>query len=73
MYGKGKLISKWERRHGVHFMYNSVFELADEIGLDPVMGVPRDFLHWIILVFFGYHIVKAIVYLISKTILADAY
>ena len=54
-------------------MYTSVFEFADEIGLDPVMGMPRDFLHWIILGLFGYHIVKAIIYLISKTILADAY
>ena len=54
-------------------MYNSVFEFADEIGLDPVMGLPRDFLHWIILGLFGYHIVKAIIYLITQTILADVY
>ena len=33
----------------MHFMYNSVFEFADEIGLDQVTGMPRDFLHWIIL------------------------
>ena len=57
----------------MHFMYNSVFEFADEIGLDQVTGMPRDFLHWIILGLFGYHIVRAIIYLISKTILADAY
>ena len=73
IYGKGKVISNWERRYGVHFMYNSVFEFADEIGLDPVMGLPRDFLHWIILGLFGYHIVKAIIYLITQTILADVY
>ena len=54
-------------------MYNSLFEFAEEIGLDPVLGLSRDFLHWIILGLFGYHIVKAIMYLISKTILADAY
>ena len=73
IYGKGKVIAKWEQKHGMHFMYNSVFEFADEIGLDPVIGMPRDFLHWIILGLFGYHIVKAIIFLISKTILADAY
>ena len=73
IYGKGKVISKWGQLHGVHFMYNCVFEFADEIGLDPVMGMPRDFLHWMILGLFGYHIVKAIIYLISKTIFADAY
>ena len=73
IYGKGIVISNWERRYGVHFMYTSVFEFADEIGLDPVMGLPRDFLHWIILGLFGYHIVKAIIYLITQTILADVY
>ena len=72
-YMAGNVISNSERRYGVHFMYNSVFEFADEIGPDPVIGMPRDFLHWIFLGLFGYHIVKAITYLISKTILADAY
>jgi hypothetical protein len=73
IYGKGKVISKWEKRHGMHFIHNSVFEFAEEIGLDPVMGMPRDFLHWIILGLFGYHIVRAIIHLISETILAAAY
>ena len=49
IYGKGKVIAKWEQKHGMHFMYNSVFEFADEIGLDPVIGMPRDFFYWIIL------------------------
>ena len=44
----------------MHFVYNHVFDFADEIRMDPVMGMPRDFLHWIILSLFGYHIVKAI-------------
>ena len=73
IYGKMKVITAWEKKYGMHFMHNSVFEFADEIGLDPVLGLPRDFLHWIILGLFGYHIVKAIIYLISKIILADAY
>ena len=73
IYGKKKVITAWEKKYGMHFMYNSVFEFADKIGLDPVLGLPRDFLHWIILGLFGYHIVKAIMYLISKTILAGAY
>ncbi len=73
IYGKGKVIAKWEQKHGMHLMYNSAFEFADEIGLDPVIGMPRDFLHWSILGLSGYHIVKAIIYLISNTILADAY
>ena len=73
IYGKKKVIKRWEKKYGMHFVHNSVFEFADEIGLDPVVGMPRDFLHWIILGLFGYHIVRAIIYLISKTILADVY
>jgi hypothetical protein len=38
-----------------------------------VIGLPRDFLRWIVLGLFGYHIVKAILDLLFKTILADAY
>ncbi len=33
MYEKGKVISNWEQTHGMHSMYNIVFEFADEIGL----------------------------------------
>jgi hypothetical protein len=54
-------------------MHNSLFDMADDVGLLPVIGLPRDFLHWIVLRLFGYHIVKAILYLLFKTILADAY
>ena len=38
-----------------------------------MIGLPRDFLHWIVLGLFGYHIVRAIIYLLSKTIVAPAY
>ena len=54
-------------------MHNSLFDMADDVGLLPVIGLPRDFLHWIILGLFGYHIVKAILYLLSKTISAAIY
>ena len=72
-YGKKKVIASWEQKTGFHFMHNSLFSLADDVGLLPVVGLPRDFLHWILLGLFGYHIVKAIIYLLSKTIVADAY
>ncbi len=54
-------------------MHNSLFYIADDVGLLPVIGLPRNFLHWIVLGLFGYHIVKAILHLLFKTILADAY
>ena len=73
LYGKKKVTAQWEEKYGIHFMHNSLFEMADDVGLLPVIGLPRDFLHWIILGLFGYHIVKAILHLLFKTILADAY
>jgi hypothetical protein len=73
LYGKKKVIESWERKTGLHFMHNSLFEMADDVGLLPVIGLPRDFLHWILLGLFGYHIVKAIIYLLSMTIVAPAY
>jgi hypothetical protein len=60
-------------KYGIHFMHNSLFGMAYDVGLPPVVGLPRDFLHWIVLGLFGYHIVKAILHLLFKTILADAY
>jgi hypothetical protein len=73
LYGKKKVTEEWERKYGIHFMQNSLFDMADDVGLHPVIGLPRDFLHWIILGLFGYHIVKAIIHLLSKTIVAPAY
>ena len=73
LYGKKKVIEEWEKKYGIHFMHNSLFDIADDVGLLPVIGLPRDFLHWIVLGLFGYHIVKAILHLLFKTILADAY
>jgi hypothetical protein len=40
-------------------MHNSLFDMAGDVELLPVKGLPRDFLHWIVLGLFGYHIVKA--------------
>ena len=59
----------------VHFMHNSLFSLADDVGLLPVIGLPSDCLHWILLGLFGYHFVRAIIYLllVSKTIVTPAY
>ncbi len=54
-------------------MHNSLFEMADDVGLLPVIGLPSDFLHWILLGLFGYHSIKAIIYLLSKIIAAPAY
>ncbi len=51
----------------IQFMLNRLFNMVDNIGLLPVIGLPRDFLHWIILCLLLYHIVKAIIYLLSKT------
>jgi hypothetical protein len=49
MYGKMKVIEEWEKKYGIHFMHNGLFDMADEVGLLPVIGLPRDFLHWIVL------------------------
>ena len=73
LYGKKKVIEGWEKKYGIHFMHNSLFDMADDVGLLSVIGLPRDFLHWIVLGLFGYHIVLAILHLLFKTILADAY
>ncbi len=51
-------------------MHNSLFDMADGVGLHPVIGLPRDFLHLIVLGLFGYLIVKAIFYLLSQTVVA---
>ncbi len=45
LYGKKKVIERWEQKTGLHFMHNSLFSLADDVGLLPVIGLPRDFLH----------------------------
>ena len=47
--------------------------MADDVGLLPVIGLPRDFLHWVLLGLFGYHIVRAIIYLLSTIVVAPAY
>ncbi len=71
--GKKKVFEGWEKKYDIHFMHNSLFDMADDVGLLPVIGLPRDFLQWMVLGLFGYHIVKAILHLLFKTILADAY
>ena len=48
LYGKKKAIESWEQKTGLHFIHNSLFSLADDIGLLPVIGLSRDFLHWIL-------------------------
>ncbi len=73
LYCKKKVIEEWEKKYGIHFMHNSMFDMADDVGLLPVIGLPSDFLHWIVLGLFGYRIVKAILHVLFKTILADAY
>ena len=49
LYGKKQVTEKWERKCGIHFKHNSLFDMGDNIRLLPVIGMPRDFLHWIIL------------------------
>ena len=73
LYGKKKVMERWEQKTGLHFMHNSLFSLADDVGLHPVIGLPRDFLHWILLGLFGYRIVRAIIFLLSQTIVAPAF
>ncbi len=62
LYGKMKVIESWEQKTGLHFMHNSLFEMADDVGLLPVIGLPRYFLQWILSGLFGYHIVKAMIF-----------
>jgi hypothetical protein len=53
----------------MHLVHNSVFEFADELGFNQVMGMPRDFLHYSVCL----ATIKAIIYSISTILLADAY
>jgi hypothetical protein len=58
-----------KRGSGIHFMRNSLFDMADNIGLLPVIRLPRDFQHWIFMGLFGYHIKKAIIYCYPRPLL----
>ncbi len=44
LYGKKKVIEGWEKKYGIHFMHNSLFDIADYVGLLTVIGLPHDFL-----------------------------
>ena len=33
LYGKKKVIDSWEQKTSVHFIHNSLFSLADDVGL----------------------------------------
>ena len=37
LYGKKKVIERWEQKTGLHFMHNSLLSLADDVGLLPVI------------------------------------
>ena len=42
VYGKKKVIDGWEKKYGLQFMHNCLFDMADDVGLHPVVGPPRD-------------------------------
>ena len=42
--------------------------MADDLNFSLTISTPRDFVHSIILGLFGYHIIKAIIYLIEATL-----
>ena len=44
---------------------NCLLEMADDLKFSLTISTPRDFLHHIILGLFGYHIIRAIIYLIG--------
>jgi hypothetical protein len=64
LYGMKQVTDKswWERKYCIHFMHNSLLDMADNIGLLPVIGLPYYF-PALILGLFVYHIAKAIIHL----------
>jgi hypothetical protein len=32
LYGKKKVTEEWEKKYGIHFMHNSLFDIADDVG-----------------------------------------
>ena len=76
IYGKGKVIQDWEKKHRMRFGSNSVLELLD-LGFHCTLFTPRCFLHHIVIGLFGNHIIRAIIYLIwsfiSLAIYCQAY
>jgi len=74
--GKAERIKAWETENRMRFGSNSLLELID-LGFHATIMLPRDFLHHILLGLFGFHIIKALIYLImsliSKSVFCQSY
>ena len=68
MRGKLKVIKEWEQSNRMRFGPNRLLELLEDLHFHVTLFTPRDFLHAIILGLFGYHIFRAIIYLIESAI-----
>ena len=66
--GKLKVIKEWEQSYRMRFGPNRLLELLEDLHFHVTLFTPRDFLHAIILGQFGYHIFRAIIYLIESAI-----
>jgi len=67
--GKLRVIKEWEQANRLRFGPNSLLEMVEDLHFHVTLFTPRDFLHAIILGLFGYHIIRAIIYLIESVIL----
>lgn len=67
--GKKKVIRDWEKSNRIRFGPNSLLEMVEDLHFHVTLFTPRDFLHAIILGLFGYHIIRAIIFLIESVIL----
>ena len=71
--GKKKVVKDWERRNRMRFGHNALLEMVEDLHYHVTLFTPRDFLHAIILGLFGYHIVRAIIYLIDSVIITSEF
>ena len=72
IYGKKKVIEAWQREHRMKFIDNGFTCLMD-VDFDVIMGVPRDFLHFVLLGLFGEHIVDSSVHKVTESVGNEAY
>ena len=67
--GEMKVVKAWERSNRMRFSPNWLLEMVKDLHFHVILFTPRDFLHAIILGPVGYHIIRAIIYLIDSVII----
>ena len=72
IYEKKKVIEAWQREHRMKFIDNGFSCLLD-VDFDVIMGVPRDFLHFVLLGLFGEHVVDSSVHQVTESVGNEVY